>query len=723
MGSNFTISAIIRAVDKFSGPAQRIARSSQRMGRAMTAGITLPAAFAARSLIETNLRFTEAMNNVRAKSGATGDQFSALKAEALALGRTTTFTASQVGAAMGFLAQAGFRANEILASTAPLLNLARAGMLDLAEAADIATNIGGAFHIDKSLAGTTAIVDALSQVAASSNVNIQQLGETMAYVGPVAQAAGASLQQTAAMAGMLGNIGIQASMAGTGMRRMFLNMTNPSAKAQAALNRFGIRIGEVGEGGVRDLRDMPDILTDIGKAMARLGEQDRIKFAAAIFGDRAVAAGISLAQAAASGQLDAYLAEVKEKSPDAGERMAEIMNQGLVGSLARLKSTFEGLELSIGEAGANNFIGGVANSLSDIFESAALVNPQLVWMATQFVGLAAAVGPSLLMFSLFMKLSGGMIGIFGPIGRGIMTATRALIAFRTAMFAFLFTNPVGWALLAVAAAIGVLVYAVGGLDNALNRVNHFFSGFADAFSSNIDMTPFLELKEAFSEIGELIDDIFGGDNEKKSKDGGAFDLGQLIGKGVAEAINRLLAFVSIFAELINVFLDVVRIFRGEEGAFTDLISTLGRLFNALMVFTGVNALLELTTGFKDFGAVIDWVIEKVQYLLGIMGGQVLRAFPGFGDAIDSAMETLGFGANVSVDGQPASPVITQDAIGMQKPSDLLASIETSETVSKTEALIKVDFANLPRGATVNTDISGTGTDLEVSRGNISGSIL
>ena len=65
-----------------------------------------------------------------------------LSAQAREMGRTTVHSATEAARGQAFLAQAGFDANEILAVRLPAtLALATAGELDLASAADIASNV------------------------------------------------------------------------------------------------------------------------------------------------------------------------------------------------------------------------------------------------------------------------------------------------------------------------------------------------------------------------------------------------------------------------------------------------------------------------------------------------------------------------------------------------------------------------------------------------------
>ena len=75
------------------------------------------------------------------------------------------------------------------------------------------------------------VVDVMAKVITTSNTTVESLGETMKYVAPVASQLGVSLEEVSAMAGLLGNVGIQGSMAGTTLRAMMLRLSAPTGES------------------------------------------------------------------------------------------------------------------------------------------------------------------------------------------------------------------------------------------------------------------------------------------------------------------------------------------------------------------------------------------------------------------------------------------------------------------------------------------------------------
>src|SRR5690606_17188308 len=190
--------------------------------------------------IKTAGDFEASMNRVKAVTGATGKDFDALVEQAKQLGKTTQFSASEAADAMGFLAMAGFKVDEIMTALPGVLNLAAAGQLDLAEAADIASNILSGYGLE--VAEINRLNDVLAKTFTSANVDMRMLGESFKYVGPVAASAGLQFEEVAAAVGLLGNAGIQGSEAGTALRGSIARLLKPTAEVSDTLKRLGVNV-------------------------------------------------------------------------------------------------------------------------------------------------------------------------------------------------------------------------------------------------------------------------------------------------------------------------------------------------------------------------------------------------------------------------------------------------------------------------------------------------
>tara|TARA_R110000824_G_scaffold226205_2_gene413898 strand:+ start:1 stop:2148 length:2148 start_codon:yes stop_codon:yes gene_type:complete len=150
---------------------------------------------------------------------------------------------------MSFMARAGFEVNEVMAASPHVLDLASAAGMDLAETADIVSQVIRGMNLEATEAQR--VTDVLGLTAARTNTSVSQLGQAFGYVAPVASALGITLEQTAAMLGVLSNAGIQADRAGTGLKNIFAELAAEiDEHGISALERFtkgGIGVAEAFE--------------------------------------------------------------------------------------------------------------------------------------------------------------------------------------------------------------------------------------------------------------------------------------------------------------------------------------------------------------------------------------------------------------------------------------------------------------------------------------------
>jgi len=189
-----------------------------------------------RKVIEVNRDFELQMSKVRAITGAAPEDFERLSKSALDLGRSTQFTATQVGTLQEEFAKLGFTTDEIIAAQEATLNLAIAAQTDLGNAATIVASTLRAYGEDASQA--TNLTDIMADAFTSTALDISKFETAMAIVGPVANTAGVSIAETTGQLGVLANAGIDASTAGTGLRNIYLDLAKSGLTLDQALTKI-----------------------------------------------------------------------------------------------------------------------------------------------------------------------------------------------------------------------------------------------------------------------------------------------------------------------------------------------------------------------------------------------------------------------------------------------------------------------------------------------------
>jgi TP901 family phage tail tape measure protein len=275
------------------------------------------------------------MTRVRAVSQATTQEFGRLRQSALDLASGTKYTAVQVSQGMQFMAMAGMKTNQIVGGMPHVLDLAAAGAIDLGSAADIVTNIMAGFGQSTEQLGGS--VDVMVKAITSANVDVAQLGSAFKYVGPVAKSAGISFEDTAASIALLGNAGIQGSMAGTTLRGAFARLLNPSAEVRDALASLGVKLTDSSG----KLLGMTEIIKRLEPHAANTGAIMQI------FGLRA-GPGMAALIGMGSDALDQLITKL-EDSGGIAKRIAEAEMKTFSGQMLILGSQVERLAIEIGE--------------------------------------------------------------------------------------------------------------------------------------------------------------------------------------------------------------------------------------------------------------------------------------------------------------------------------------------------------------------------------------
>ena len=221
-GMNTSSKKGIGFIGKMTGAftvATLAASAFQKMSRAVSQAIV--------NGVEVFRSYEFAMSKDKAISGATDLEFEKLEQSAQALGRSTFFTATEVANLQINFSKLGFTATETLNAQEAALLTATATGENLARTATVIGSTLRGFGLDASEAGRVA--DVMAASFTSSALDIEKFQTAMTKVAPVAKILGLSLEDTTATLGVLTDSGIEASIAGTSLRNIFLNLGDPSS--------------------------------------------------------------------------------------------------------------------------------------------------------------------------------------------------------------------------------------------------------------------------------------------------------------------------------------------------------------------------------------------------------------------------------------------------------------------------------------------------------------
>jgi TP901 family phage tail tape measure protein len=300
------------------------------------------------AVVQPAMLFEQTMSGVQAVSGATAAQMQRLSDLALQLGKDTTFSAAQAAAGIEELIKGGVSVTDVMNGAAKAtLNLAAAGGVDLATAAEIAANALNMFNLSGSQMAHVA--DEIAGAANASSLSVQDFRYSLAYAGTTAKGLHVSFDDLAVAIAELGQAGIKGSSAGTGLRAVMTALAAPTRAAASEMYRLGIITAQGknrlfdAQGQMKRLADVQEILKTSLKGMT---DQQQTAALTLIFGRQAArVAGIMAEDGAAKfDKMATAMGKVTAQSV-AAQRL-----NNLAGDITNLSGTVETLSIRLGEA-------------------------------------------------------------------------------------------------------------------------------------------------------------------------------------------------------------------------------------------------------------------------------------------------------------------------------------------------------------------------------------
>ena len=421
-GAKKEVQELGTAYNKNAKAMQGATKSAEKMNKSgsklvstfKSAAVAIAAAFAVRAIVgavkgivSSFAEFEAQMSAVKAISGATEEEFANLSAEALKLGSTTVFTATQVAQLQEEFARLGFSTEEIDLATASTLDLAAATGESLANSAQVAGTTLRAFNLDASL--TKNVTDVMAASFTTTALNLDRFTQSMKFVAPVARAVGFTLEETTALLGQLANNGLSGSIAGNALKNIMLKLGDANSKLAKKL------------GG-------PVVGTEqLAVAMQKLSAQGfSATEAVALLDKRSAPAFLALIKNI-DGIQDSV--EILNNAEGAVTRMAAIRLDNLTGDMTLLKSASEGLSIALGDKFDTSMRGSIfslTNFIQSITESESALNG--IRTVIQLVGIALVGLTTRFAMLGLNQLRVGIIGLFRSMSMLIPSIRAAAVA-------------------------------------------------------------------------------------------------------------------------------------------------------------------------------------------------------------------------------------------------------------------------------------------------------
>lgn len=571
-----------------------IGKSMTSVGSTLTKSVTVPLLGIGTAGLKVASDFDSAMSGVKAISGATGEEFDALRAKAIELGGETAFSANEVAEAMTEMAKAGWDSQQILDGMGGVLDAAAASGENLGTVSTIVADAITGFGMEAK--ESTRVADLLTQAANSGTIGINDLGESFKYIAPVAGSMGLSIEDVTTALSAMSMSGIKGSQAGTSLRGVLTRMVKPTDQVAAAMDELGIVLTN-SDG---TFKSLDQILSEMRGSFSGLTDEQKTYYAATLAGQEGMSGLLSLLNMSQE-EYDEIAASMDNASGVAKET-AEVMRDNLSADVEELMGSLESLAITLASLivpALRDFV----QWLTQLINKFTALSPETQKTILTIAGIAAAIGPVILVIGKLVTAVGSVVTAFGKIKAAIPAIKAGFVAIKGAIAGI--SAPV----IAVVAVIATLVAAFKHLWDTNEEFRNNIIGI-------------------WNEIKDTLSGFFDGIVERLNALGFDFENIMDVLKAAWDAFCSLLApvFEGVFQNISNILKTVTGVLTGILDVFIGLFTG-----NWDQFLQGIKGIFE-----SIWNGIVSWIQNIWNTIIGL-----LDAFLNlFGTNIENVMTSI-----------------------------------------------------------------------------------
>lgn len=415
------------SLDKFG-------KKSTDIGKDLTKNVTVPIATAATGLVAIGGTFDDVFDSIRIGSGATGEALEGLKDDFRAVAAEVPASLSDVGVAIAdYNTRLDLSGEALQNLSIQTLELVRITDGDLGKTIEETSQSFQAFNVPAEDYGKS--LDFIFKVSQSTGIEMGRMQSNMVKFAPALKQLDLSFEQSATLMGQLDKAGVDVEQTLAGLTKSVAKMAKE---------------------GITDANEAIEIL--FNKIKDAPSDIEGTQEALDIFGAKA---GPALASAIREGKLEyadllnelqnseETILGVSEETKDWTERLVEMKNKILLAVEPLAGKFFDAINDII------PLIQKAVEWVANLIEKFMNMTPETQKVIAVVVGLAAAIGPVLIVAGKMSTGLSALIKLFAPMTTGLVTATGATGGLSAAI-AFI-TGPIGIAIAAVAAITAIIV--------------------------------------------------------------------------------------------------------------------------------------------------------------------------------------------------------------------------------------------------------------------------
>jgi TP901 family phage tail tape measure protein len=426
-------------------------------GKKMSMTVTAPIVGLGTAAVVMANDFEASMAKIEGLVGIPADEIRGMQDQLVGLASQYGASANEAAEAMFFITSAGLRGSDAMDVLEASLKGAAVGLGDVSTIADLATSAMNAYGAEVlSAEGAT---DVLAAAVREGKLEAAELTGAMGQVLPIASAMGVRFDEVGAAMAAMSRTGTNAAQASTQLRGILNSLLKPTKQAEAAMAGMGLS----SEGLRQQIKDEGLLATLETLTQAFDGNEAAT---AAVFGNvRALAGVLDLMGANVDTTRDIF-----DNMSDSAGIMNEAFGAAADTGAFKIKQAVASLKNSLMELGQiiAPVVAEMAEKFKELVDRFAALDPAAKKMIVTVAGIAAAIGPLLIVAGQAVKAIGAMAGAL----------------------TFLLAHPVVAAIVAIVLAIAALVvgikYAYDNFEGFRNFVQATWEGIQAAVQTTVD---------------------------------------------------------------------------------------------------------------------------------------------------------------------------------------------------------------------------------------------
>lgn len=479
-------------LNSFGESAVKAGERLTGIGKTMTGTVTTPIVagftYAAKSAIDFNSQI-QSMGPLLTNGGAVTAKYKAqldqLSNASLKWSKQYGVSTENINEGISELIRNGYDVQQTLGAMPNILDASKASGEDFNEVMTVTTATLEQFNLkgkttNETLKNTQRVADVLTYVANATSTGFSEIGEAMTYVGPTANAANISLEETAGALGVLAQNGIKGSVAGTSLRSVLNKMLRPTNQQIKAFKELGVNIEDFSKGTL----PLPDMLEKIKKHTADWNNEKRASVVATAVGTEAQAGFNTLVKD--GGKALREYTKGAQESGGMTKKIADQLNNTEKAKLERFKQSVHVLAIEIGQKLLPTLTP-VIEKASDWINAFSKMDSSTQQMIVKAGLFAAAIGPMSMLIGGILKPLGMLaqgtvktIGFFRAwkAGAGVLQSVSASTGIATSAFQIGSgaVGKFGAKAAASKASLALLGESAGSAGMAINLLNPYVLG-------------------------------------------------------------------------------------------------------------------------------------------------------------------------------------------------------------------------------------------------------